>query len=238
MNVRIFTVSRKAGPSLARFNYDGVVVLGLGRFGQSLALELATGDTDVLGIDRDRDVVDKMAGLLTHVVQADSTDEDALRQLGVDEFDRAVIGMGSDLEASILTASVLKSMGVRTIWAKAVSAQHQRILRQIGVDHVVRPEHDTGRRVAHLVAGRMLDYIEFDDGYAIVKMRAPQAATGKPLAQTGIRGRFGITIVGVKRPGEDFTHAGADTVVKPGDLIIVSGERRRVERFADLDQVG
>ncbi|UAL31900.1 TrkA family potassium uptake protein [Nocardioides rotundus] len=213
-------------------------MIGLGRFGQALALELAASDTDVLGIDSNPQVVDKMSGLLTHVVQADATDEDAMRQLGVDEFDRVVIGMGSDLEASILTASVLKSMGVPDIWAKAISAQHERILRQIGVNHVVRPEHDTGRRVAHLLAGGMLDYIEFDDGYAIVKMYAPDVLTGKALTDTQIRRKYGVTIVGVKRRGEEFTYAGADTVLQEGDLILVSGDRRRVERFASLNTVG
>ena len=114
------------------------------------------------------------AGRLTHVVEADTTDEEAMRQLSMHEFTRAVIGIGNDLEASILSASVLLKLGVRDIWAKAISDSHARILSQIGVHHVVRPEHDMGKRVAHLVRGRMLDYIEFDDGYAIVKTRPPR----------------------------------------------------------------
>jgi len=220
---------------LARFNNDGVAVIGLGRFGQSLALELEASGTEVLGIDTDSDIVDKMTGLLTHVVVADSTDEDALRQLGVDEFDRVVVGMGTNLESSILTASVLKSFEIHDIWAKAISEPHQRILERLGVNHVVRPEHDTGRRVAHLVAGRMLDWIEFDDSYVIVKMRAPQMCQGKTLQQAQVRKKFGLTVVGVKRRGEEFTPAAPDTHVEEGDLMIVSGERRKVERFADLN---
>lgn len=220
---------------MARYANDGVAVIGLGRFGQALAMELVAAGTDVLGIDRNGQIVEKMAGLLTHVVSADSTDEDALRQLGVDEFDRVVVGMGTDLESSILTASVLKNLGVRDIWAKAISAPHQRILEQIGIDHVVRPEHDTGRRIAHLVAGRMLDYIEFEDGYAIVKMRAPEMCQGRTLEEAGVRRKYGVTVVGVKRRGEDFTHAVPSTTVHPGDLVIVSGDRRKVEKFADLN---
>jgi trk system potassium uptake protein TrkA len=119
------------------------------------------------------------------------------------------------------------------VWAKAISQSHGRILTQLGVHHVVRPEHDTGKRVAHLVRGRMLDYIEFDDGYAIVKATAPRSVLGMPLGESRIRSKFGVTIVGVKRQGEDFTHATPETVVSPGDLIIVSGERRGVERFTD-----
>lgn len=219
---------------MARYDSSGVVVIGMGRFGESLARELVSQGTEVLGIDRDERTVQRMAGVLTHCVEADSTDEEALRQLGVHEFERVVVGIGSHLEASILTCSVLQAIGVKEVWAKAISAPHGRILSQLGIQHVVRPEHDTGRRVAHLVAGRLLDYIEFDDGYAIVKMRPPQCTLGVPLGQTGVRRRFGVTVVGVKREGEDFTHATQDTVVHEGDLIIVSGPRSKVEEFAEM----
>jgi trk system potassium uptake protein TrkA len=212
-----------------------VVVIGLGRFGKSLALELTKDDVEVLGIDDSAKTVQSLVGRLTHVVEADSTSEEALRQLSVHEFDRAVVGIGSDLEASILTCSILVTLGIRDIWAKAISHSHARILSQIGVHHVVRPEHDMGRRVAHLVRGRMLDYIEFDDGYAIVKTTPPQCVLGRPLGESRPRSTYGVTVVGVKRTGEDFTHATPDTVVEEGDLIIVSGPRVKVERFADLD---
>lgn len=210
------------------------MVIGLGRFGEALARELESSGTEVLGIDGDETIVQRLAGDVTHVVVADGTDEETLRQLGVDEFERVVVGMGSHLENSILTCSVLKKLEVRDVWAKAVSEPHARILHQIGVDHVVRPEHDTGRRVAHLVAGRMLDYIEFDDGYAIVKMRPPEVALDTPLGVSGLRSKYGVTVVGVKTPGEDFTHATEETVVRAGDLIIVSGARSKVERFSEL----
>jgi trk system potassium uptake protein TrkA len=209
---------------------DGVAVIGLGRFGKSLALELVCEGTEVLGIDEDP----KRVQSLTHVVEADSTNEDALQQLSVHEFDRAVVAIGSNIEASILTSSILVNFGVRNIWAKAITHSHARILGQLGVHHVVRPEHDMGKRVAHLVRGRMLDYIEFDDGYAIVKTSPPQSIHGLPLGESRVRSTFGVTIVGVKRAGEDFTHATPETVVQEGDLIIVSGPEDQVERFSDL----
>jgi trk system potassium uptake protein TrkA len=212
----------------------GVVVTGLGRFGKSLALELVAEGTEVLGIDADPQVVQSLAGRLTHVVEADTTNEEAMRQLSVHEFDRAVIGVGTNLENSILTASVLLDLGVRSVWAKAISHAHARILTQVGVHHVVRPEHDMGKRVAHLVRGRMLDYIEFDDGYAIVKTNPPETIWDRPLGQSRPRSRYGVTIVGVKRAGEDFTHATPDTVVRRDDLIIVSGARLKVEGFSNL----
>ncbi len=213
---------------------NGVVVLGLGRFGKSLAVELVEGGTEVLGIDADRKIVQSLAGRVSHVVEADSTDQEAMEQLSVGEFDRAVIGVGNDLEASILSASVVLNLGVPNVWAKAISHAHALILTQIGVHHVVRPEHDMGKRVAHLVRGRMLDYIEFDDGYAIVKTRPPRSIHDQTLADAHIRSKYGVTVVGVKRSGHDFTHATAETVVEDGDLIIVSGPQDRVERFSEL----
>jgi trk system potassium uptake protein TrkA len=219
---------------LARLDSSGVIVIGMGRFGESLARELMASGTEVMGIDADEKIIQKMAGVLTHVVVADATDEEALRQLGVHEFERVVVGIGQNLEASILTCSVLQAMGIKDVWGKAISAAHGKILSQLGVQHVVRPEHDTGRRVAHLVAGRMLDYIEFDDGFAIVKMRPPKCVLDEPLAQSKVRTKYGVTIVGVKREGEDFTHATQDTVVHDGDLIIVSGARSKVEDFSEM----
>ncbi len=213
----------------------GVVVIGLGRFGKSLALELERDGVEVLGVDTDPRRVQSLAGRITHVVQADSTDIEALQQLSVQDFDRAVIAIGSSLEASVLTAFALKSLGVDNIWAKATSESMAKILQQIGVGHVVRPEHDMGRRVAHLVRGKMIDYIEFDDGYAIVKTVPPRSILGMPLGQSGVRTKYGVTIVGVKTSGQDFTYATPETVVNEGDLVIVSGERVKVEFFSAQD---
>lgn len=211
-----------------------VAVIGLGRFGKSLALELMSEDTEVLGIDRDPKLVDSVAGRLTHAVVADSTNAEALEQLSVQECDRAVVGIGTNIEASILTTSVLVEMGVPMIWAKAISNSHARILRQIGANHVVRPEHDMGIRVAHLVRGRMLDFIEFDDDYAMVKTTAPDYMIDKTLRETGVRHQYGITVVAIKRPGEGFTYATAETVVTSGDTLIISGKITETERFSEL----
>lgn len=213
---------------------DVVVVLGLGRFGKSLALELMSQGTEVLGIDSSDAVVQKVAHRLTHAVVADTTDEESLRQLSVHEYGRAVVGIGSDLEASLLTASALINLGVHNIWAKAISNAHAKILTQIGVHHVVRPEHDMGKRVAHLVRGRMIDYIEFDDGFSIARTRAPKLAAGRTLLESQLRARFGVTVVGVKRRGEDFTYARPETSIAASDELIVSGPTRKVETFCAL----
>lgn len=213
----------------------GVAVLGLGRFGSALALELVHDGEEVLGVDASAKVVQDHAGVLTHVVEADTTNEEAMRELGLGEFTHAVVSIGTDIEASILTASVAVDLGVRTLWAKAISAAHARILQQIGVDHVVRPEHDMGQRVAHLVrGGKMMDYVEFDDEYAFVRTEAPTMLVNRSLSGVGVRQTYGVTVVGIKPAGGEFTYATAETVVRPGDQIIVSGHQDKVEAFANL----
>lgn len=211
-----------------------VAVIGLGRFGMSLALELVREETEVLGIDANLRTVESVSGRLTHAVVADSTDAEALEQLSVQDCDRAVVGIGTNLEASILTTSVLVDMKIPLIWAKAISDPHARILRQIGAHHVVRPEHDMGVRVAHLVRGRMLDFIEFDDDYAMVKTMAPASMIGRTLRESGVRHLYGVTIVAIKRAGEGFTYATPETVVTEGDVLIVSGKITETETFSEL----
>lgn len=210
-----------------------VAVLGLGRFGGSLALELVARGSEVLAIDSDPGIVQRYADDLTHSAVADTTDGEALRQLDVPGFPRAVVGIGGNLESSILTTSVLTDFGIPHIWARAVSREHGRILERIGAHHVVLPEHDMGERVAHLVTGRMLDYIEFEDDYAMVKTVAPQDALDRPVSETRLRARHGITVVGVKRPGEEFRHATEDTVLHRGDVLIVFGRVEQVEDFSN-----
>ncbi|GAA4052084.1 potassium channel family protein [Nonomuraea soli] len=219
---------------MADKNRDPVVVIGLGRFGTALALELTRRGTEVLAIDNSRKTVQQLSGQITHVAQADSTDMEALRQLGVPDFYRAVVAIGTDLEASILTAALLAELEIEDIWAKAVSKQHGQILNRIGVHHVVFPENDMGERVAHLVSGRMLDYMEVEENFAMAKTRPPKEYVGVPLGRSNLRRKHGVTIVAVKSPGVDFTYATADTELSYGDVIIVSGSVEAVERFAEL----
>ncbi len=210
------------------------VVLGLGRFGRSLALELVRRDVQVLGIDRDAKIVQDLSDELTHVVSADTTDPDVLRQLGVPDFGHAVVAIGTATEASILTVAALSDLGMKSIWAKATSRMQARILERVGAHHVVLPEHEMGERVAHLVTGRMLDFIAFEDDYALVKTRAPREATGKSLGEARLRSKYGVTVVGIKRTGQDFTYATQETVVEPDDVLIVAGRTKAVEDFAEL----
>jgi trk system potassium uptake protein TrkA len=211
-----------------------VVVIGLGRFGTAVARRLLDQGTEVLGIDSDPAIVQSLSSELPHVVHADSTDLSALRQLGVLDFSHAVVSIGSNLEASILTILNLSQMGVKDIWAKANDTQHGRIAERVGAHHVVYPEAEMGERVAHLVTGKMIDFIEFDDGFAIAKTRSPRETHGKTLAQSDVRKKYGITVVGIKRRHQDFIYAKAETEIKAGDHLIVAGETRLVDRFAAL----
>jgi trk system potassium uptake protein len=223
---------RSAAGSLAAA--DSVAVIGLGRFGQALALELMRSGTEVLGIDGSEEIVQSLNGRLSHVVQADSTKEDVLRQLAVPEFDRVVVGIGSDIQSSILTTSLLLRFGVPDVWAKAVSDAHGLILEQLGVKHVIYPEKAMGTRVAHLVRSSMQDYLEIGDNFALVKTKPGERFVGKPLGELGIRTKFGVTITAVKRPGEEWSYTTADTVLTPGDVIIVTGATAKAEAFSQL----
>jgi trk system potassium uptake protein TrkA len=212
---------------------DGeVLVIGLGRFGAAAALELRRLGHKVTAIEKDGFLAEKFLGRISHVVHGDASDVGVIRDAKASRFAIAVVAIGSSVEASVLAAANLVDAGIPAIWAKALSPEHARILDRIGVKHIVRPEADTGRRVAHLVGGRMQDYIEFDDGFAIVKMRPPTETVGFTLEQSAVRSKYGVTVVGVKAPGEDFTYAVPSTKVSAHDLLIVSGPTTLIERLA------
>lgn len=213
---------------------DSVVVIGLGRFGQELAMELMNTGTEVLGIDSREDVVQRLNGKLTKVVVADSTDDEVLKQLAVDQFERVVVAIGSDIQASILTSSMLVSLNVPNIWAKALNDAHGRILSQLGVHHVVYPEKEMGRRVAHLVRGAALDFLEIDNDYVIVKMEANSALIGKALGESRVRSRFGVTVLAIQHSDAVWLPADSASELEAGDVILIGGPTRSAEEFAQI----
>ena len=209
-----------------------VVVIGLGRFGSAVALSLSRLGHQVLAIEEDAAKVQAYSDRLSHVVQADATNPHALRRLGVENFNHAIVAIGTDLEASVLSVLALSEIGVADIWAKALQDRHGRILERTGAHHVIYPEAAMGERVAHLITGKVIDFIEFEDNFAIVKTAAPAEAVGKALGESAMRSKYGVTIVGVKRLGEPFTYATAQTMVEEGDFLIVAGQTRACELFA------
>ena len=217
---------------MASAHNDPVLVIGLGRFGSAVAAQLRVQNKEVLAIEKDPELVQKWSGVLTHGRSADATGSGKLHELGADDFGSAVVGVGTSIEASVLITANLVDLGVERIWAKAITPAHGKILERIGAHHVVYPEADAGRRAAHLVSGRLLDYIEFDDDFAIAKMRPPKETHGFTLAESDIRAKYGVSVVGIKSPGEDFTYADATTRIHSRDILIVSGQVDLIERFA------
>lgn len=212
---------------------SGTLVIGLGRFGSAGAVTLEKLGYEILAVEKDPARVQAFAGRFP-LVQADGTSMEALEQLGAREFRAAVVGAGSSLESSVLITANLVDLKMPSIWAKAISREHGRILRRIGAHHVIYPEFDAGQRTAHLVGGRMIDYIEMEKGgFAIMKLRPPKEVHGFTLADLDLRGRYGVNLLGVLRPGRPFEYAEPSTRINPEDIIIVSGDAKLLEYFAN-----
>ena len=211
-----------------------VLVIGLGRFGGAVAKTLERMGHEVLAVDTDGVLVQDFARDLTKVVEADATETTTLERLGAKDFDAAVVAIGTDIEASVLTVLALADLGLTNIWAKATNDKHARILERTGATHVVFPEQRMGERVAHLLNERLLDFIAFGDEFAIAKLAAPEPIQGLPLVTSECRKKYDVTVVGVKRHGEDFIHAVPDTIIFPDDELVVSGKISDIEKFSGM----
>ena len=211
---------------------SGTLVIGLGRFGSAVAVTQDQLGYEILAVEKNPARVQAFAGRFP--LEADATSKDALEQLGAREFRSAVVGVGSSLEAAVLITANLVDMGISSIWVKATSSQHGRILRRVGAHHVVYPDLDAGKRTAHLVGGRMVDYIEMEkDGFSIMKLRPPQEVHGFSLEELDLRGRYGVNVLAVRHPKQRFEYADATTRINADDEIIVSGDSHLLEYFAN-----
>jgi trk system potassium uptake protein TrkA len=207
-------------------------VIGLGRFGSSLAKELMALGYEVLGIDRDQEAVYELQDTLTHAVAADATDETVLRSLGVRNLDCVVVAIGDDIQASIMTAILLKDMGVKMVVAKALSAMHGKVLNKIGVDRVIYPERDMGVRVAHqLVSPNLLDYIELSQDYTIAELSVPKRLAGQSLRQLNTRAKYGCSIVAINKQAGMIIAPTADDTVVEKDIMVVIGTNQQIDNF-------
>ncbi|MBW4837908.1 MAG: TrkA family potassium uptake protein [Paenibacillaceae bacterium] len=211
------------------------VVIGLGRFGSNLALELMDLGYEVLGIDRNEELVEEMSDQLTHAVVADATDEEVLKSLGVRNFDCGIVAIGNDIQMSILAAILLKDLGIKTVVAKAISVLHGRALEKLGVDRVIYPERDMGIRVAHqLVTPNLLDYIELSKEYSIVEMNVPACLHQKSLGDLNPRARFGCSIVAIHRDGGILVAPTAMDQLTEGDIMVIIGAKKNIEQFETI----
>ncbi|SER85488.1 potassium channel family protein [Salipaludibacillus aurantiacus] len=208
------------------------VVIGLGRFGGSVCKELIQQGNEVLAMDMDEQKVSDYSKIATHAVVADSTDEPTLMSLGIRNFDVAVVAIGDNLQASILTTLLLKEIGVNNIWVKAKNNYHQKVLEKIGADRVIHPESDMGRRIAQQLSDEnVIDFIELSLDYSIVELIAVQKLDGKTLIELDIRGRYGITVLAIKSGDEINVSPEPDYQITAGELLIVIGHNKDIKRF-------
>jgi len=208
-------------------------VIGLGRFGGSIAKTLYEMGHEVLAIDNNEDKIQEYADLVTQAVQADSTDEKTLRSLGLRNFSVVVIAIGQDIQASIMATLIVKEMGIGHIVAKAQNELHGKVLDKIGAHKIVYPERDMGSRVAHnLLSPNILDYIELSPDYSILEFVAVQFMIGKSIKELNIRANYGINVMAIKSNNGKINVAPmADDIIMEGDVLVAVGHKDDLHVF-------
>ncbi|MBL4931078.1 MULTISPECIES: potassium channel family protein [Clostridium] len=211
------------------------VVIGLGRFGTSVAKTLYSLGHDVLVIDKDEELIQEISDSVTHAVQMDSTDENALRTLGIRNFDVAVITIGSNIQASVMTTLLVKELGVKYIICKGASDLHAKVLYKIGADRVIQPEKDMGVRVAHnLVSSNILDYIELSSDYSIIEIEAPKEWHNMSLRELNLRSRYGINVMAIKKDEDVNISPSPDETIDGNDILVAIGSAEDLTKLEDF----
>ena len=201
------------------------IVIGLGRFGQTLARQLCALGAEVLAMDVRNDLVQQVAEDVTHAVVGDAQDKEVLRALGVKDFDCAILAIGSDLAASVLTVMNLKELDAPYIICKAHDETHRRVLEKLGVDRVIIPEQENAIRLARsLNSHNVLDYIELSEDYGILEIPAPKSWLGKTLKELNVRAKLGVNIIAVESGETTNVSPAADYKILDGDILVVLGD--------------
>jgi trk system potassium uptake protein len=207
-------------------------VIGLGRFGGSICRALSEQGMEVMAIDNNEERVNQFAMIVSHAVVGDTTDESVLKSLGIRNFDHVIVAIGDDIQSSILTTLILKELGVKNITVKAQNDYHEKVLLKIGADHVVHPERDMGKRIAHnIISNNVLDYLELSDQHSIVEIVASGNLDGHSLIDLDIRAKYGINIVAIKRKDDILVSPQASEIIRQGDILIVIGADLDINRF-------
>ncbi|HEX7069067.1 MAG TPA: TrkA family potassium uptake protein [Candidatus Limnocylindria bacterium] len=213
---------------------EGVMVIGLGRFGSALARELERLGHEVLAVDRNEQLVNDIAPDVTHALQLDASDEDALRAAGAGDFTTAIVAISSAAEPSIFATMVLKRLGVRTVISKAGSVLHGEILARVGADRVVFPERETGLRLAHSFnVPNVIDYLDVAPSFGIEKIRPPTSFIGKTLGELDLKGRLGLTPIALRRAQQVFVNPAREERVADGDELILIGRDDKLDQLRD-----
>ncbi|MEW6273712.1 MAG: TrkA family potassium uptake protein [Bacillota bacterium] len=209
-------------------------VIGLGRFGSSVARTLSRMGYEVLAVDVDADKVNAITDEVTYAVQVDAMEEEALKSLGLRNFDVVVVAIGQEIKASILVTVMLKEMGVPKIVAKANDELHGRVLQKVGADVVVFPERDMGVRLAHtLVSRNILDQIHLSPDYSIVEVVTPAKFIGKTLEESALRQKYGVTVLAIRRGEDIIISPGARQVIQEGDVLVAIGRDDRLKQLGE-----
>lgn len=224
----------KPRPATPKRREREFIVIGLGRFGTSLARALVEQGHDVLAIDVDYRRVQALSTELPHVVQLDATNIDALREVGADHFDTGIVCIGTDFESNLLATVLLRKLGVRRVIAKARTRTQREILLQVGADEVILPEHEAGVRLARrLSAVDFVDYLELSPEFGVVEMLAPERLHGKTLAEADLRRKYGLTVLAIRHGDQLQVNPSADARIEAGDELLVVGKMSDAERLSD-----
>ncbi|MDA8228476.1 MAG: TrkA family potassium uptake protein [Desulfitobacterium hafniense] len=208
------------------------LVIGLGRFGTSVALNLSALGHEVLAMDKNPHAVQAIADSVTHSVQADARDEETLKALGVRNFDVAIVAIGDDIQANILITLMLKDMGLKYVVAKAQTALHGRVLEKVGADRIIYPEKDMGLRLAHnLVTANVMDFIELSPDYSVVEIVSPLKFVDKTLSKLELRNQYGLSVMAIRRGSQIVVAPGGDEVIRDKDILVIIAKN---EDLADL----
>ena len=209
-------------------------VIGLGKFGESVALTLMQEGKHVLAIDRNEEKINAIKDYVTWAKQADSTDKDALVEAGITNCDIVIVAIGEEIDASILATLNAKELGVRYVVAKATSEQHGKILAKIGADRVVRPESDTGKRLAwQLMSSDVLEFIELSPQYAVKEVDVPKPFIGKAIKQLHVSTKFNVLVLAIQRGAERMIVPSTDMKFHKEDKIAIVGKTEDIKHFAE-----
>ncbi len=215
-------------------NKKTFAVIGVGRFGYALIEELSRLEADILVIDKNYDKIEKVAKIVTNAICLDSTDVDALREIGITNYDVVIVATGVNVDNSILTTLILKDLGIKEVFVKVQSEYHARVVEKLGVneDHLIWPEQEMGRRLAKiLVSGNFLEFIELDAEYSFVTFHTTKQIIGKHLLELEIRSRFGVNIVAIRR-NDKIIIPSSTTPFEPHDQILLVGNNANIQKFA------
>jgi len=206
-------------------------VIGMGRFGQSVVKELIRQEVDVLVIDKDPERIARMSKIATHAVTLDTTDIEALKEVGIGSIDHVVVAIGKDLQSSILTTLILKDLGVEQVTVKVQDANHMKIVEKLGADEIIQPEQQSGKRLAsRIVSDNVLDYIDLNDSHSFIVVHATAKITESTIINLDVRNKFKINVVAVRRSG-DIIIPDADTVIEKDDQLLLIGSNVDLEKF-------